>query len=86
MANILGRAVAVWLIYALLALVFKHKIGLVIASILFVAVGIIQMSLFGDFLTLMSSILAIILIHFIVPLQIESEKKKQWKQSRHDKK
>ena len=86
MASILGRAIAVWVIYALLALAFKHKIGWIIASILFIPYGIADISLYGNFLMLISSIIAIFFIYFIVPLQIKSEKKEQWKQWRLDNK
>ena len=86
MVIILGQAIAVWVIYALLALAFKHKIGWIIASIGFIACGIVDISLYGDFLMLISSIIAIFFIYFIVPLQIKSEKKEQWKQWRRDNK
>ena len=86
MVSILGQAAGVWVIYALLALAFKHKIGWIIVSILSIASGIVNISFYGNFLMLISSIIAIFFIYFIVPLQIKSEKKEQWKQWRRDNK
>ena len=49
MARILGGVIGVWLIYALLSLCFKHKIGFIITIILCVLSGISQAFVFGDF-------------------------------------
>ena len=84
MARILGGVIGVWLIYALLSLCFKHKIGFPITAILSVFSGIVQILVFGDFFNLIAAILAIICIYFIIPLQIRSKKKEAWKQRRQN--
>ena len=82
MAQLLGGMVGVWLIYALLSLCFKHKIGLLITAILSVASGFSQIWTAGNFFNLLAAILTIVCIYFIIPLQIRSERKKEWKQRR----
>ena len=77
MAEVLGGAIGFWLIYALLALAFKHKASWIITLILSIASGVAQISVFGDFLTLTSAIVAIFFIYFTDPLQIRSEKKER---------
>ena len=86
MATILGYAIGVWLIYALLALAFKHKAGWIMASILCIFSGIAEISLYANYLFLISGVSAIFFIYFIVPLQIRSKKKEQWKQRHRENK
>lgn len=81
MAFILGYIVGVWLIYALLALVFKHKIGLVVSAVLFVFSGIMQ-AIYGNGISLILSIIAVCIIGFVPPIQVRSERKKEWKNNR----
>ena len=82
MARLLGGVFGVWLIYALLSLCFKHKFGFPIANILSVLSGFSQLLINGDAFNLISAVIAIVCIYFIIPLQIKSEKKEQWKQQR----
>ena len=79
MARILGGVIGVWLIYALLSLCFKHKAGFIITAILSVFSGMSQILIFGDFFNLIAAIIAIVCIYFIVPIQIRSKKKQEWK-------
>ncbi len=78
MAGILGGTIGCWLLYALLALIFKHKIALIITFVIGVAGGIALISV-GDVSYIISSLIAIALIYFIVPIQVRSAKKKQRK-------
>ena len=81
MAYILGYSVGFWCLYAVLALVFKHKVGLVISG--FVC---LLSSVLGNVLGIIACVASIVLIYAIVPLQVKSEKKEQWKQGRVNKK
>lgn len=86
MAYFLGGAIVVWIIYVFFAIWFKHKIGVIITSIIFVSSSFTGIIYDGDFSGLISTILAIALICSIVPLQIRSKRKERWKQRRHKKK
>ena len=78
MAGILGGTLGCWLLYALLALIFKHKIALIITFVIGMVGGIAMISV-GDISFIISSLIAIALIYFIVPIQVRSDKKKQGK-------
>ena len=82
MARILGGLLGVWSIYALFSLCFKHKFGFPIAVILSVLSGFWQLLIYGDASNLISAVIGIVCIYSIIPLQIKSEKKEQWKQQR----
>ncbi len=85
MAFILGHTIGVWLIYALLALVFKHKIGLVVSSVLFIFIGIANVISDNGGISLLSSIIALCIIGFVPPIQVRSKRKKEWKNNRKHK-
>ena len=80
MVAMLGEAFGYLIVYALFALVFKHKAGFIITSVLCIGVSISQIRVFDNFSSLLASIIAIAAIYFIVPLQVRSEKKNQWEQ------
>lgn len=85
MAFILGYIVGVWLIYALLALIFKHKIGLVVSAALYIFIGILNVISENGVISLISSIIAICIIGFVPPIQVRSKRKKEWKNRRKQK-
>ena len=82
MFRLLGGILGIWLIYALLSLCLKHKLGFPITAILSLIAGVAELCIQGDCFNLISAVLGIILIYFIIPLQIRSAKKEQWKQQR----
>lgn len=85
MAFLLGYAIGVWLIYALFALVFKHKIGLVITTVLYVFSGIANVIAENGVSPLISSIIAVCIIGFVPPIQVRSKRKEEWKNKRKQK-
>lgn len=82
----LGEAIGFLVIYTLLALIFKHKVGFIVTSALCVLLSVSQIGLNGDFSTFFAAVIAVASIYFIVPLQIRSEKKKQWEQQKQENK
>ncbi len=74
-AGILGGMIAHYLLYALLALIFRHKVGFIISSILSIGSKVLPIVLYGygNFSNLISPILTILCIFFIFPIRIRND-------------
>ena len=75
MFAILGASVGFWCIYALIALIFKHKKSLIITSILGLVAGLGALLARQNYITLVGSVIAIVLIILIKPIQIKKDNK-----------
>ena len=82
---VLGGMIGFWLIYALLACIFKHNISLIITTILGLGAGICSAIILGNYFTIIATVVASTLIYFCVPLQIKSKKKEMMKQRKQNK-
>ncbi len=78
---ILGGMIVFWLIYALLACIFKHNISFIITTILRLIAGICSAIILGNYFTIIATIVASIFIYLCVPLQIKSKKNEDLKLS-----
>lgn len=79
---ILGASIALWLLYALIACLTKHEIGLIVASIWGITAGICAGVARGDYTTLIGSLIGIIVVLFVIPIQVKSKYKAEWKENR----
>lgn len=75
--SILGGAIVFYLIYIFFALIFKHKVGLIIASILSLAGGVLTTIASGAFFLLLSSVVGAIIVYFVQALHIRDANKKK---------
>ena len=82
MAMLIGGIIGFWLIYAIIALFAKHKISLIVTFVLGIISGIASLLAKGDYFSLISSVLAVIIIFLLVPIQVNSEAKEEWKRLR----
>jgi hypothetical protein len=78
MFEILGAAFAFWGIYAIIACISKHEISIAITASVGLIAGISAGVVKGDYTTLLGSIVAIICILSIVPLQVKNKRKEEW--------
>lgn len=74
-----GAIIGFYILYAIIAAISKHEIGLIIAGIIGVIAGIFAGVARGDYITLIGSIIGVLLVAFTVPIQIKSKKKDEWK-------
>lgn len=81
MFEILGAAFAFWGIYAIIACISKHEISIAITASVGLIAGISAGIVKADYTTLLGSIVAIICILSIVPLQVKSKRKEERKNS-----
>ncbi|MDD4157509.1 MAG: hypothetical protein PHY08_13170, partial [Candidatus Cloacimonetes bacterium] len=81
MLEIIGASLGFWLLYALIAIFAKHKVAIITTAILGLIAGISACAARGDYVTLVGSALAVVLILVITPLQINSEKKEELKKN-----
>ena len=83
MFSILGYMVGFYLLYALLALCFKHKTSFITCIIIGGIIGITNIVVKQDFFSIIAIIITCILIYFIPQIQIKSIKKEKWKNSKN---
>lgn len=76
MATILGGLIGAWLLYAILALLFKHLASWIIVSIIGLATGV-TMLLMGDFGTMISVIIFMVLVFAVPQIQVRNGKKRK---------
>lgn len=74
--TILGGAIVFYLIYLVFALIFKHKIGFIISTILALAGGIATTVASGTVFLLLSSIVGALIVYFVKALHIRDANKK----------
>ena len=74
MATILGGLIGAWLLYAILALLFKHLASWIIVSIIGLGTGV-AMLLVGDFGTIISVVIFSVLVFAIPQIQVKNGKK-----------
>lgn len=82
MLEYLGGALGFWLLYALIASFTKHKVSIIITALIGLLAGVSALIVRADSLTLISTILAVVLINVFAPLQIKSDAKDAWKSRR----
>ena len=81
MAMLLGAMVGYWCIYALIALIFKHKVSIIVTTILGIIAGISSAIARNDYATLLASIIGSICVIFIKQIQVKSDLKSKSKNS-----
>ena len=70
MAYILGGAFGYWVLYALFALIFRHKVGFIIASVMVWGTSIIQLAVNGEYRSLISAIIWTLCVLLIKQIQV----------------
>lgn len=75
MIEIIGYIFGIWLLYAAISAIGKHKIGLLITSCITIIAGVSTFIATGNYESLIKSIIAILCISFIKPIQIKNDKK-----------
>lgn len=82
--QMVGASVAFWIIYALFALIFKHKLSLVLISLIIITAPIFYglSTNVVDYSSLVGDLLAMILIVVFPQLQVRSEKKEAWRKAK----
>ena len=78
MATILGGMLGFYIIYAIFAAGCKHKVGLIIAAVLSVGSGIATAAMGNPFM-IISSVIGIIIVALVKPIQIRKEKDQESK-------
>ena len=73
MGSIIGSMIAIWAFYIVFALIFKHKVGLIIDVILFLILSIMVVIYAGNWAMLISTLVFIPCIVFIPKLQIRND-------------
>ena len=72
MILLLGGVIGFYLIYLILALIFKHKVGLIVATVLCVIAGICAAVYRRDPQTLLSVMIGAPLVVMVKPIQIRN--------------
>lgn len=72
MILLLGGVIGFYLIYLILALIFKHKIGLIVVTVLCVIAGICAAIYRGDPQTLLSVMIGAPIVVMAKPIQIRN--------------
>ncbi len=78
MVTILGGSLGFYIIYAIFAAIFKHKAGFIIAAVLSFGAGITT-ALTGNPFMIISSVIGMIIVSFVKPIQIRKEKNQESK-------
>lgn len=76
MTCLIGYMFGFYLLYVLLALCFKHRISLIVCTILGFVIGIINIAIKQSFYELLGIIIASVLIFLIPHIQIKTDNKK----------
>ena len=74
MATILGGLIGAWLLYAVLALLFKHLVAWIVVSVVGVGTGV-AMLLMGDFGMIISVVIFSVLVCAVPQIQVKNGKK-----------
>ncbi len=74
MAYLIGYMLGFYLLYALLALCFKHKIGFIVSVIIGAIIGITNLVINQNFFPIIAITIASLLIFFVPKMQIKSKK------------
>ena len=79
-AEILGSIIGFWIVYAIMALIFKHEAGLTITIMLFLIANLCTL-ICGkvDIIAIVGCILGSLSILFIAPIQVKSKKTENMK-------
>lgn len=84
MGAIIGSMIPIWGFYIVLALIFKHKVGLIIDVILFLILSIMVAIYAGNWTMMISTLVFIPCIVFIPKLQIRNDNKNSESESKKD--
>lgn len=82
MGYVIGCVIAFWIFYALLALIVKHELSLIIITILGFIAGLGAAVYRGEYSTLVGTIIGALLVGLVVPIQVRSKAKAEWKNSK----
>lgn len=82
MFQVLGYAIGIYLLYAILALIFKHKGGFVISNIMNFAIGVIGIIVNFDFLPIVSGVVFFLLLCWIPALHVRDDNKAKRKEKK----
>ncbi len=79
-----GAGIAFWILYSLIALVGKHKIAIITTTSLGFIAGISSIVARGSYITLIGTIIGLVCVLTIIPIQIRSQKKEIWKKNKQN--
>ena len=84
MAEILGGVIGFYIFYALLAAIFKHRIGLIITATLAFLSGFFNAFIFQDFFMLITAIIGTTVVALVDSIQIRKDAAKKDNENKQD--